>query len=475
VAPGVLHVFYQRMAVLTEDVFASHREFIPGKGWSAEERLLGGYVAVAFHDNALYVFRPKDYSVRRGGDWRAFEWTLPWPVATAARVGDKLLMFGVDASGGQPHLCAATFVQDPAYAYLRPLPEGDALPLSGSPSDISAVSLGRSAMVFWHQGSPDARTNQLLCAAFDGEQWSAPATVALPYENSDYAVAEHGGSVWLFCKPRGWRLTRRYPLQALTLRDGTWTPPTAVPGAVDPWYDRTVDLAAVSFDGELWALRGCMHRMVLNVWRGGDWLAPQSLFAESVWRTAALWWWTANGVLGLALLPVVGALAMRARRRAVPRVRALGVEVRVASWARRVGALLVDLLITETISSAAVLALWPSEGAVGPLDMVPSLAILRVTVVFLYFVISEGLSGRSLGKGILGILVVGRDGRRASLGSVVVRNLLRPPLVLAPVVYLVGSIVLLSTAKRQRLGDLLGRTLVIELPRLAPKPSPPPF
>lgn len=474
-APGLLHVFYQRKTILTEEVFASHREFATGTGWSDEERLLGAYKAVAFHDNSLYVFRPRSYSVYRGGKWLVFKWTLSWVVEAAGRVGEKLYVFGVDASGRQALLTAATFVADPAYANLRPEPEGDDLTLSGSVHDISAVSLGRSVMVFWHQDTQDAGTNQLWHATFDGEEWSTPAPVALPYATSDYAVAEQGGSVWLVCKRRGWRLTRRYPLQAMMWREGAWTSPAVVPGAVDPWHDRTVDLGAVSFNGELWVLRGCMHGMVLNVFRDGAWQAPQTLFAESPWRTAALWWWTGNGVVVLALLPVVAALAMRARRRAAPRVRALGSDLRAASWARRVGALLVDLLITETITSAAVLALWPSQDAMGPLDMLPSLAILRLTIVFLYFVTSEGLNGQSLGKGLLGIMVVGQDGRRASLSSVVIRNLLRPPLILAPVAYVVGSIVLLSTAKRQRLGDVLGRTLVVELLRVAAKAPSPPF
>jgi len=474
-APGVLHVFYQRRTVLTEEVVATHREFIPGQGWSAERRLLGGYVAVAFHDNALYVFRPRDYSVRQGDEWRTYEWTLPWAVAGAGPVGAQLFMFGVEVSGGQTLLHAATFIPDPTYAHLRPMPEGDDLTLSASLYDLTVVSLGRSAMVFWHQAAADPKANQLWHSTFDGAEWSAPAQVALPYEDSDYTAAEHGGSVWLFCKRRGLASTLQYPLQAMVWRDGAWTDPTPVPNVVDPLFYHTVDLGAVSFGGELWVLRGCEHRMVLNVWRDGEWQAPQMLFAKSAWRVVVLWWWTGNSVLGLALLPIVAALALRARRRAVPRVKTRGTDAPVASWARRVGALLVDLLITETMTVAAAQALWPSADEVGPLDLVPSLAILHVTVVFLYFAISEGVGGQSLGKAVLGIMVVGQDGRRASLRSIVIRNLLRPPLILAPVVYLVGSIVLLATAKQQRLGDLLGRTLVVELPRLAPKPSPPPF
>lgn len=83
----------------------------------------------------------------------------------------------------------------------------------------------------------------------------------------------------------------------------------------------------------------------------------------------------------------------------------------------------------------------------------------KVVLGFGYYIVLEGLVGRTLGKMALGIRVVSQDGGRASWGAVVVRNLLR--IVDGFFFYLVGLIVMLSTARKQRVGDLAARTMVV--------------
>jgi uncharacterized RDD family membrane protein YckC len=91
--------------------------------------------------------------------------------------------------------------------------------------------------------------------------------------------------------------------------------------------------------------------------------------------------------------------------------------------------------------------------------------------IFGYFVISVGYGiflewlwrGQTLGKRLLGLRVLDAGGLRLQRTQVVVRNLLRVVDSL-PVLYLVGGMASLLTAKSQRLGDLVAGTIVAAIP-----------
>jgi uncharacterized RDD family membrane protein YckC len=80
--------------------------------------------------------------------------------------------------------------------------------------------------------------------------------------------------------------------------------------------------------------------------------------------------------------------------------------------------------------------------------------------VFLYFVVLEGYCGQTLGKMVAGIKVV-QEGTQSTpgYGAATIRTVLR--LVDGLFAYLVAFIVVLSSEKRQRLGDMAASTLVI--------------
>jgi hypothetical protein len=84
------------------------------------------------------------------------------------------------------------------------------------------------------------------------------------------------------------------------------------------------------------------------------------------------------------------------------------------------------------------------------------LSIALVAVMLLYFFVCEAVWGQTIGKRIIGLRVLMRDGRPATATATAVRTLLRllddSPL---------GLIVYLASGKRrQRLGDLAGGTIV---------------
>lgn len=77
-----------------------------------------------------------------------------------------------------------------------------------------------------------------------------------------------------------------------------------------------------------------------------------------------------------------------------------------------------------------------------------------------YHTVFEWLTGKTLGKYLVGIRVTNSDGSSLSLWRSVVRNVLRLVDWL-PVFYVVGIIAVFSSGRNRRIGDLLGRTVVV--------------
>ncbi len=493
---GVLHVLYERKTDPQAPPLSCYRRWVPGAGWLGEDRFQGGHRCVAFFRDALYVFRRDNYSVYRARDWRAEAvfrsaaeagasewrtqaWPLPWPPEAACRVGDELWVFGVEGQEGARQLRAARLCADSP----DPILFGKPLATEQAPSGLAVIPSGLTAMLFWHQPAPSARLgagpgregNEVWAASFDGDGWSTPRRVPVPYPNSDYAVAEHGGAVWLVCKARGKRIGPKRPLMAMTFAGGQWGQAAAIPGATDrvSWpnwtLDQTLDIEAASAEGSLFVLRACRDSVVAHRWADGAWQEPEALLRLSPWPRYVFWCVAANVAASMALLPVVAWAALRFRRKPRLRVRAFGADTHATTWARRVAAQLVDVLVVLLISSG--LLIWLGLGGDGPqgAEALPTTLAACSTVFFAYFVISESLTGQSFGKLLLGIAVVGANGRKPGLLRIIVRNLLRPWTLLVPTAYLVGSLLLLVTHGSQRLGDMLARTVVVDVPPPAPR------
>jgi uncharacterized RDD family membrane protein YckC len=87
-------------------------------------------------------------------------------------------------------------------------------------------------------------------------------------------------------------------------------------------------------------------------------------------------------------------------------------------------------------------------------------------VVLVYYIGLEALFGATAGKWLVNLRVTDLEGRRAGLGAIVARNVMRLVDGL-PFGFLVGGAVALSSPRRQRLGDRLAHTLVVRREALA--------
>ena len=122
-------------------------------------------------------------------------------------------------------------------------------------------------------------------------------------------------------------------------------------------------------------------------------------------------------------------------------------------WSR-VGAVIVDFVLVSIVAGA--LAGLVSGNPVRSAEISSALTALLSFAYFTYF---EGIYGQTLGKKLLGIVVVTEDGEDCEVGDAVVRNLLRFVDAL-PFAYLLGAVVIFVSDEDQRLGDLAADTVV---------------
>jgi uncharacterized RDD family membrane protein YckC len=141
-------------------------------------------------------------------------------------------------------------------------------------------------------------------------------------------------------------------------------------------------------------------------------------------------------------------------------------NVQIARMGDRLLALILDSALI--VASFIVSGMWAAVrwggltengfSLVGKPALVAFLAMALFT--FFYYWLMEGLFGATLGKMILGIRVTAVSGQRCGLKSSLIRNLLR--IVDGLFVYLVGFLVALCSKQRQRIGDHLAKTVVVE-------------
>jgi len=87
-------------------------------------------------------------------------------------------------------------------------------------------------------------------------------------------------------------------------------------------------------------------------------------------------------------------------------------------------------------------------------------AFILFAIWALYYIILEGTAGGTLGKKALGIRIVKEDGSPCGIQASIVRNLLR--IIDGLFFYLVGAILIWQSSNKQRLGDRIAKTLVVE-------------
>ena len=138
------------------------------------------------------------------------------------------------------------------------------------------------------------------------------------------------------------------------------------------------------------------------------------------------------------------------------------------------GSRMIAVMIDTAIQAGLLLTILLIVAGVGGSSSTGALVILSIgafVIVWAYYPLFEGLwSGRTPGKRAQGLRVVRSDGQPATIGPVLVRNIVRVADFL-PAFYAVGVASMLLSRRSQRLGDIAAGTLVIR-ERSHPEPAP---
>ena len=135
-----------------------------------------------------------------------------------------------------------------------------------------------------------------------------------------------------------------------------------------------------------------------------------------------------------------------------------GVPVEYAGVGRRFVAVLIDLGVFFVIGLLAGGAYSTSDSGTHRVG-VEAGGWWPFLIFIGYYVVLEALTGKTIGKLVMGLRVVAEDGDAISWGQALGRNLLR--LVDALFFYFIAAIFVWSSSKRQRLGDRAANTFVI--------------
>lgn len=134
----------------------------------------------------------------------------------------------------------------------------------------------------------------------------------------------------------------------------------------------------------------------------------------------------------------------------------------VAGVGTRMLAQAIDLSIIGAIEVGVLFvggAIMAGSESIGLVVMIVAAAV----VPFAYFIVPEGRGGQTPGKKALRVHVVTLGGGPIGWRESVIRNIIRP-IDFLPVLYVLGGIVAIGSARSQRLGDHAAGTVCVRMP-----------
>jgi len=139
---------------------------------------------------------------------------------------------------------------------------------------------------------------------------------------------------------------------------------------------------------------------------------------------------------------------------------------RVAALGDRLIAVILDTILLMgllTVVGTWAGSRWGGITATG-FDLAGTGAWVTIAIMavagFIYYWLCEGVSGLTLGKAIAGVRIINDNGAPCGLGPSLIRNILR--IIDGLFLYLVGYFIAIFSRLRQRLGDHLAHTFVVE-------------
>jgi uncharacterized RDD family membrane protein YckC len=148
-------------------------------------------------------------------------------------------------------------------------------------------------------------------------------------------------------------------------------------------------------------------------------------------------------------------------------------QVKPASLQKRMRAAIVDSLIIG--AAWLFISIAPGPNPVSFVTLLTSLSLAELVCLATgYYFVLEGLFAQTVGKLLMRLIVLEKNGDSCSFSASFRRNILRPVDWL-PFLYFVGLVAAATSGGRQRIGDRFANTIVTNSPEKDPNPPPAPF
>ncbi len=135
-------------------------------------------------------------------------------------------------------------------------------------------------------------------------------------------------------------------------------------------------------------------------------------------------------------------------------------ESEIAGIWKRIGGGGLDIMVVIIISEIFITLFRVDTGVGLSFPLMSGLPFFALSLVVLaYYIAMEAATGKTIGKMVVGTKVVRIDGSQIGWKESTIRNVLR--IVDQFFFYLVAVLVIVSTKEKQRFGDMVARTLVV--------------
>lgn len=358
----------------------------------------------------------------------------------------------------------------------------DALPFGLDDSPVCWMVVVDSEVHVFFRGTSAAPRPLMHTSGMAGE-WGAPARVGALDADSVVTVFAGEGtlSVVTLDREAGRRVQRWILRDAMFSRAGYLDlgasdgPFSA--GAIAACPDGSkVALASVDDQDSIW----------VGLWTPDDAsvpFAPELVSALSA-ETPTVLDAKTRDLLAYIVLALVLLVVFLRRQESITKPAPLAPGVAPAAMGKRMMAFLFDLLISSPITLSI---LYPVLSTLSPqrLEMMQEEAspgqmwnevfwpwMLAASIYCAYTAVFELVWRASPGKRIMGCRVVAENGDRCSAVTILIRNLFRLVELFPMGQFLAAVVLIILTRNRQRLGDLIARTLVVERVPLPDEPTP---
>lgn len=344
---------------------------------------------------------------------------------------------------------------------------------------VKAAVVGKRIYLLLH--TPDGGPNRLTVHA-DGQWKDLPVAGPLA-QGLPLAMATIQGSPTVLLalpahSPAATQGQLPWQLQLVKLDSATATPPVPLTrdGQAATWPAGEPPLAAWLQDRLYLVWKEGGELQLATAGQAGQLTAPQRVTAFDAPPLAGQGQKIIDIFLWAVLLAVLAPMFLL-RPATPPKPFALPPTLRPASLGRRLLAGLIDFLPLSAVVSIPfrieVLTFKQMTTMVSQNQLPANIAWWYITVMSVYVVyciLMEGLRGATLGKLALQLRVVADEGVRPGLREVLLRNLVKIIELQFPPLLLFAAL----SRNRQRLGDMLARTTVVDAVPVAPPAPPPP-